>query len=99
MSGLVVARVETALSLSFHILFAVFGVGLPWLILDGRFSERTKALVVAGPVGVRDRVERTFECLYPGAGDAERGFETRFLEFAEGSPTELGPAVITPFEC
>jgi cytochrome d ubiquinol oxidase subunit I len=32
-SGLVVARAETALSLSFHILFAVFGVGLPWLVL------------------------------------------------------------------
>jgi cytochrome bd ubiquinol oxidase subunit I len=37
MSGLVVARVETALSLSFHILFAVFGVGLPWLVL---YAER-----------------------------------------------------------
>jgi cytochrome d ubiquinol oxidase subunit I len=37
LSGLVVARVETALSLSFHILFAVFGVGLPWLIL---YTER-----------------------------------------------------------
>jgi len=32
-----VARVETALSLSFHILFAVFGVGLPWLVL---YTER-----------------------------------------------------------
>jgi cytochrome bd ubiquinol oxidase subunit I len=37
MSGLVVARVETALSLSFHIVFAVFGVGLPWLVL---YTER-----------------------------------------------------------
>jgi cytochrome d ubiquinol oxidase subunit I len=37
LSGLVVARVETALSLSFHILFAVFGVGLPWLVL---YTER-----------------------------------------------------------
>lgn len=37
MSGLVVARVETALSLSFHIVFAVFGVGLPWLLL---YAER-----------------------------------------------------------
>jgi cytochrome d ubiquinol oxidase subunit I len=37
LSGLVVARAETALSLSFHILFAVFGVGLPWLVL---YTER-----------------------------------------------------------
>jgi cytochrome bd ubiquinol oxidase subunit I len=33
MSGLDAARIETALSLSFHILFAVFGVGMPWLLL------------------------------------------------------------------
>jgi ribonuclease BN (tRNA processing enzyme) len=72
--------------------------GLPWLILDGQFSKRSKALVVAGPAGVRDRVERTFECLYPGATDVQRAFETSFVEFAGGSPTELGPAVITPFE-
>ena len=33
MSGHEVARVETAFSMSFHILFAVLGVGLPWLII------------------------------------------------------------------
>jgi cytochrome bd ubiquinol oxidase subunit I len=33
MSGLDAARIETALSLSFHILFAVFGVAMPWLLL------------------------------------------------------------------
>jgi ribonuclease BN (tRNA processing enzyme) len=72
--------------------------GLPWLILDGRFAKRTKPLVVAGPVGVRERLTRTFECLYPGSTEAERDFEVRFLEYAERSPRELGPAVITPFE-
>ena len=72
--------------------------GLPWLILDGQFAKRTKPLVIAGPEGVRERIERTFEALYPGATDVARAFETRFLELAERVPLELGPALITPFE-
>jgi cytochrome bd ubiquinol oxidase subunit I len=45
MSGLDVARTQTALSLSFHILFAVFGVGLPWLVLytEGRWLKTGEA--------------------------------------------------------
>ena len=71
--------------------------GLPWLILDGQFAVRTKPLVTAGPIGTRERVERTFEALYPGATGAERAFATSFLEFAERTPCQLGPALITPF--
>ena len=33
LSPLSAARVETGFSLAFHIVFAVFGVGLPWLLL------------------------------------------------------------------
>jgi len=41
MSGVDAARIETAFSLSFHILFAVFGVGMPWLLLytEGRWLK------------------------------------------------------------
>ena len=41
MSGVDAARLETAFSLSFHILFAVFGVGMPWLLLytEGRWLK------------------------------------------------------------
>lgn len=72
--------------------------GLPFLILDGQFAGRTRPLVIAGPLGVRDRIERTFEALYPGATSAERAFQTRFIEFEEHARCALGPAVITPFE-
>ena len=39
MTGVDAARIETAVSLSFHIVFAVFGVGMPWLLLytEGRW--------------------------------------------------------------
>ena len=72
--------------------------GLPWLILDGQFAPRSKPLRIAGPAGVQERVERTFEALYPGATTVERPFETTFGEFSERTPYELGPARITPFE-
>jgi ribonuclease BN (tRNA processing enzyme) len=72
--------------------------GLPWLILDGRFSGRERPLEVAGPPTTRDRLEHVFEGLYPGAGHAELPFELRFAELAAGVRFELGPAVVTPFE-
>ncbi|MGZ4182948.1 MAG: MBL fold metallo-hydrolase [Solirubrobacteraceae bacterium] len=72
--------------------------GLPWLILDGQFAKRTKPLVIAGPAAASERMDRTFEALYPGATGVERSFETSFLEFAERAPLEAGPALITPFE-
>ena len=72
--------------------------GLPWLILDGQFSKRTRPLEIAGPPGVRERVERTFDALYPGAAEVERAFGTNFAEFSEQTACQLGPARITPFE-
>ncbi len=72
--------------------------GLLWLILDGRFAERTRPLVIAGPPSTRTRLARAFDALYPGATDAELPFEIEFLELADRVPSELGPARLTPFE-
>ena len=71
--------------------------GLPWVILEGQFAKRTRPLVIAGPPGTQQRLERVFEALYPGAVEAARPFETRFIEYAERVPFELGPARITAF--
>jgi ribonuclease BN (tRNA processing enzyme) len=71
--------------------------GLPWLILDGQFAKRTKPLIIAGPDGTQERVERVFEALYPGAVEAARPFETRFIEYTERARFELGPARVTAF--
>ena len=71
--------------------------GLPFLLLDGQFRGRTKPIVVAGPDGARDRIERTFDALYPGGAGAERAFETSFVTLADRAECQLGPAVITPF--
>jgi ribonuclease BN (tRNA processing enzyme) len=39
--------------------------GVPALILDGQFSKRTRPLVIAGPTGVRKRVETAMENILP----------------------------------
>lgn len=72
--------------------------GVPWLLLDGRFSERRQPLVVAGPAGVEHRVRDAFQALYPSAPDAELPFELSYVELAAGERHQLGPAAITPFD-
>jgi len=69
--------------------------GLPWLILDGQFSNRTRPLEIIGPPGTRERFGQVFEALYPGALDADRRFETRLSEFTERARHDFGPAQIT----
>jgi ribonuclease BN (tRNA processing enzyme) len=72
--------------------------GLPWLILEGQFSGRSRPLLVGGPPGTEQRLGQAFEALYPGALSVKRAFDIRIAEFAERAPSKLGPAVVTPIE-
>lgn len=72
--------------------------GIPWLLLDGRFAERERPLVVAGPEGTQDRVHETLQALYPAAPGAKLPFEVRYEALHDRQRHELGPARITPFE-
>jgi ribonuclease BN (tRNA processing enzyme) len=71
--------------------------GIPFLVLDGQFGGRTSSLVVAGPPGVRSRVEATMEVLFPGSSSARRRFALEFVELQEGASTTVGPARVTPY--
>jgi len=71
--------------------------GLPFLILDGQFSRRTRTLVVAGPPGVRHRVEATMEVLFPGSTRVARRFTAEFVELPDGGASRVGPARVTAF--
>src|SRR6266480_8045291 len=46
--------------------------GLPFLILDGQFSRRTRPLIVAGPPGLATRLQQTMECFFPGSVSVRR---------------------------
>jgi ribonuclease BN (tRNA processing enzyme) len=63
--------------------------GLPFLILDGQFSHRTRPLTVVGPPGTADRLRATMECLFPGSAAAARDFAVAVTELAPGGQAEL----------
>jgi ribonuclease BN (tRNA processing enzyme) len=72
--------------------------GLPFAILDGQFRRRTAPLVIAGPPGVRLRVEAAMEVFFPGSTAVTRRFAVEFLELADGVPARVGGLTVTPFE-
>jgi ribonuclease BN (tRNA processing enzyme) len=71
--------------------------GVPFLILDAQFSRRTRPLLVAGPPGVRARVEAAMEIFFPGSTSIQRKFSVEFIEWAERQTTRVGPATVTAY--
>ena len=74
--------------------------GLPFLVLDGQFTHRTRPLHVAGPTGVRQRVQAAMEVLFPGSTQVQRRFAVHFHELADRQPRQFEPAglVVVPYE-
>jgi ribonuclease BN (tRNA processing enzyme) len=60
--------------------------GLPFLILDGQFSRRSKPLQVAGPPGTGERLAQALETLFPGSSRVQRRFSVDVVELAAGGP-------------
>jgi ribonuclease BN (tRNA processing enzyme) len=71
--------------------------GVPFLILDGQFSRRTRPLVVAGPPGLQTRMADAMEVCFPGSTQVARRFNTELIELPERLTTLVGPACVTPF--
>ena len=71
--------------------------GLPFLILDGQFSRRTRPLTIAGPPGVEARVKTAMEVLFPGLAATTQRFAVEFVELLDRRPATIGPATVTPF--
>jgi len=72
--------------------------GIPFLILDGQFSRRELPLLVAGPRGVKGRVEAAMEVFFPGSSAVERRFPVLFEEWEDRTTRDIGPVSVTPFE-
>jgi ribonuclease BN (tRNA processing enzyme) len=72
--------------------------GLPFLVLDGQFRHRTRALTVAGPPGVEARVRAAMEILFPGSSTVQRRFGLEFVELTARREHRLGPLAVTPYD-
>jgi ribonuclease BN (tRNA processing enzyme) len=59
--------------------------GLPFLILDGQFTRRTRPLTVVGPPGLAERLPEAMECLFPGSVAVQRRFAVEIAELRPGS--------------
>src|SRR5215207_220948 len=71
--------------------------GLPFLVLDGQFSQRVQPLRIAGPPGVRERVESAMEVFFPGSTTVTRRFEVGYSELGDRIPVRVGPVTVTPY--
>jgi len=71
--------------------------GVPFLILDGQFSRRTRPLIIAGPPGTRARVEAAMEALFPGSTSVARRFAVEFVELPPRAVAAVGPVSVTGF--
>jgi ribonuclease BN (tRNA processing enzyme) len=71
--------------------------GVPFLILDGQFSRRTRPLVIAGPDGTAARVAAAMEVLFPGSTSVERRFATTYVQLIDRVPAQIGPARTTAY--
>jgi ribonuclease BN (tRNA processing enzyme) len=72
--------------------------GLPFLILDGQFRNRTHDLTVIGPPGTQQRLAHTMEALFPGSTSTRRRFDVHIIEHADRRPTRLGDLTVIPYE-
>jgi ribonuclease BN (tRNA processing enzyme) len=73
--------------------------GLPFLILDGQFSRRTRPLLVAGPPGTKARLTQAMEVLFPGSSQVTRRFDVEVTELAtDGTPVQFDAARVRGWE-
>ncbi|HEX5077647.1 MAG TPA: MBL fold metallo-hydrolase [Geminicoccaceae bacterium] len=73
--------------------------GVPFLLLEAQFvSLRTRRLVLAGPVGTRERVLRALEVLFPGSSKLAWRFPLEFVELEAGRAGRFGAVSVLPFE-
>jgi ribonuclease BN (tRNA processing enzyme) len=72
--------------------------GLPFLILDGQFSRRTRPLAVVGPPGTARRLADTMECLFPGSTGVSRRFGVDVTELAPGTASAVCGVAVRAWE-
>lgn len=68
--------------------------GVPYLILDGQFAKRTRALVIAGPPPAQQRIRTLFEAALPTSSSTAQTFGPRYLDLGS-EPTAIGPLAVT----
>jgi ribonuclease BN (tRNA processing enzyme) len=73
--------------------------GLPFLLLDKMFSERSTAPIeILGPAGIQARTAALFECLYPNVGGLPKAFDIVYRELEPGEPSQWRGLSVSAYE-
>ena len=65
--------------------------GIPFLLLEQRFSRRTKPLVIVGPPTIKRSVEQLTASLFAGSSLSSSPFPINYVEYTEQKPLRLFP--------
>ena len=72
--------------------------GIPFFILDAQLvSKRVRPLVIAGPVGTRERTRQAMEVFFPGSSAIQHAFPVEIVELEPQQPRTVGPVSVTAF--
>jgi ribonuclease BN (tRNA processing enzyme) len=71
--------------------------GIPFLVLDGQFSQRTRPLAIVGPGDVERRVAAAMETAFPGSSTVRRRFLLNFHELEAGNENAVEGATVLAF--
>lgn len=70
--------------------------GLPFFLLDAKYSGRSKDITIIGPPGIEERTEQLLRIGYPGlSAENAASFRRRFLEVRDGCDLEVEGLAVT----
>lgn len=73
--------------------------GIPYIFLDCQYvTRRDDEMVILGPQGIEEKVEKITDALYPEIASSKRNFKTRYIILRESNKQVLNDIEITPFK-
>jgi ribonuclease BN (tRNA processing enzyme) len=91
-----IARDDIDLILITHFHGDHFG-GLPFLLLDAQFTQRTRPLVIAGPAGIEMRLTQVMEALFENSSKTKQRFDLSVVALEPEATRAFGAVKVTPF--
>ena len=91
-----IAREAIDLILITHFHGDHFG-GLPFLLLDGQFTRRSRPLVIAGPVGIETRLANLMEALFEHSSKTKQRFDLSVVALEPEQSRTFGEVKVTPY--
>jgi ribonuclease BN (tRNA processing enzyme) len=71
--------------------------GLPFLLLDAQFTRRTRPLTIAGPNGLKRKLEHLMEALFENSSKTQQRFALEVVELEPEQTRAFGAVGVTPF--